>query len=178
MLGFGKKKAAQIIPAASIEEETGMKEYVSVESVQAHLVDILEENRRLKKEAEEKRDHYYKRQQDERKEKEVALIEANEWKKRTEEKDAEIKKLRKTINEQDEQIEKLTREQNRLKTDAEMAREAERKAREECATKAECFAWLKNGLEKYSGREWEKVTKTQLVDILKKIFEEKGETKC
>ena len=51
MFGFLKKKAAaEVIPAASgnsIEEEMGLKEYVSFDSVKAHLVEILEENRRV-----------------------------------------------------------------------------------------------------------------------------------
>ena len=172
MFGLGKKKAAQIIPAASIEEETGMKEYVSIESVQAHLVDILEENRRLKKEADENRDHSYKRQQEERKKTEVALIEGDEWKKRAKEKDEEIRKLKKEIDAQDVQIEKLKKENNSLITDAEMARESARKTREEYAAKRDCAAWLKDSLDKYCGYEWERVTKTQLVGILKKILKE------
>lgn len=172
MFGLGKQKAAQIIHVDSIKEETGMKEYVSIDSIKAHLVDTLEENRRLKEEAEKNRDHYYKRQQEEQKKAEVALIEADEWKKRTKEKDEEIKKLKKTIDEQDKQIEKLIREQNNLKIDAEMAQEAARKTREEYAAKNECAAWLKGSLEKYCGYEWERVTKTQLVSILKTILKE------
>ena len=53
MFWFGKKKekAEEIVPTnTSIEEEMGLKEYVSFDSVKAHLVDILEENRRLKQE--------------------------------------------------------------------------------------------------------------------------------
>ena len=84
MFGFWKKKkeAAEIISAAStstsIAEEMGLKEYVSFDSVKAHLVDILEENRRLKREAEDQKDRLYKAQQEERKQKEISLIEADE----------------------------------------------------------------------------------------------------
>ena len=82
--GFWKKKkeAAEVISAAStstsIEEEMGLKEYVSFDSVKAHLVDILEENRKLKQEAKEQKESIYKAQQEERKQKELALIEADE----------------------------------------------------------------------------------------------------
>lgn len=176
MFGFLKKKAeADIIPAASstsIAEEMGMKEYVSFDSVKAHLVDVLEENRRLKQEAEDQKDRTYKTQQDERKQKELALIEADEWKKRAKEKDEEIRKLKETINKQDSKIEKLKQQQDELKTEAEMARVAAEKTRREYAEKKECAAWLKDSLEKYCGYEWAKVTKTQLVDILKKILNE------
>lgn len=176
MFGFLKKKAAaEIIPAASstsIAEEMGLKEYVSFDSVKAHLVDILEENRRLKREAEDQKDRTYKAQQEERKQKEIALIEADEWKKRAKEKDEEIRKLKTNINEQDSKIERLERQQDRLKTEAEMAKAAAEKTRREYAEKRDCAEWLKTSLVKYCGYEWERVTKTQLIDILKKILNE------
>lgn len=176
MFGFLKKKtAAEIIPAASstsIAEEMGLKEYVSFDSVKAHLVDILEENRRLKREAEDQKDRLYKAQKEERNQKEISLIEADEWKKRAKEKDEEIRKLKETINEQDGKIEQLERKQNDLKTEAEMARTAAEKTRREYAEKRDCAEWLKTSLVKYCGYEWEGVTKTQLVDILKKILNE------
>ena len=81
-----KKEAAEVISAAStstsIEEEMGLKEYVSFDSVKAHLVDILEENRKLKQEAKEQKESIYKAQQEERKQKELALIEAGERERR------------------------------------------------------------------------------------------------
>lgn len=174
MFGLEKreKEMKQVITAVSTEETTELKEYISIDNIKAHLVDTLEENRRLRKEVEENRDYYYKRQQEEQKKAEVALIEADEWKKRTKEKDEEIKKLKKAVNEQDVQITKLEREQNSLKTDAEMAREEARKTRERYAAKKESTTWLKDSLEKYCGYEWEKVTKTQLVSVLKTILKE------
>lgn len=171
-----KKEAAEVISAAStstsIEEEMGLKEYVSFDSVKAHLVDILEENRKLKQEAKEQKESIYKAQQEERKQKELALIEADEWKKRAKEKDEEIRKLKKTINEQDGKIERLEQQQDGLKTEAEMARAAAERTRREYAEKRDCAEWLKTSLVKYCGYEWAKVTKTQLVDILKKILNE------
>lgn len=137
MFGFWKKEkaAAEVISTASIntsiEEEMGMKEYVSFDSVKAHLVDILEENRRLKQEAEAQKDSRYKVLQEERKQKELSLIEADEWKKRVKEKDEEIRNLKKIINEQDSKIEELEKQQNRLQTEAEMARLAAEKTRRE-----------------------------------------------
>lgn len=164
--------ATTIHCCTSIEEEMGLKEYVSFDSVKAHLVDILEENRKLKQEAKEQKESIYKAQQEERKQKELALIEADEWKKRAKEKDEEIRKLKKTINEQDGKIERLERQQDGLKTEAEMARAAAERTRREYAEKRDCAEWLKTSLVKYCGYEWAKVTKTQLVDILKKILNE------
>lgn len=174
---FKKKAAAEIIPAAgstSIAEEMGLKEYVSFDSVKSHLVDILEENRRLRQEEEDWKNRRYKAQMEEQKQKELALIEADEWKKRAKEKDEEISKLKKTINEQDGRIEQLERQQDDLQTEAEMARAAAEKIRREYAEKEDCAKWLKRSLEEYCGYEWEKVTKTQLVDILKKILNKKA----
>lgn len=171
-----KKEAAEVISTADtkscIAEELGMKEYVSFDSVKAHLVDILEENRRLKQEAQDRKESAYKIRQEESRQKEIALIEADEWKKRTKEKEEEIKKLKKAINEQDRTIERLERQQDSLKTEAEMARAAAEKAREEYKEKQDCARWLKESLTKYCGYEWERVTKTQLVEILKKILNE------
>ncbi len=174
MFGLGKKKVkmTQVVLTKQPEETTDLKEYISVDSIKAHLVDTLEENRKLKEESERNREYDRTERSRYQKEKEVALIEADEWKKRAKEKDEEIKKLKKTIDEQDKQIEKLINEQNGLKTDAEMAREAARKTREEYAAKKECAAWLKGSLEKYCGFEWERITKTQLVSVLKKILED------
>ncbi len=185
MFGFGKKKkeAAEVISATntdySIEKEMGLKEYVSFDSVKAHLVDILEENRRLKQEAEEQKDRKYKEQQQEKKQKEIALIEADEWKKRAKDKEEEIRKLKRTIDEQDRKIEQLTQQQDDLKTEAEMARVEAEKTRRRYAEKENCAAWLEKSLKKYCGYEWAKVTKTQLVDILKKIMSEnEGQQDC
>lgn len=178
MFGFQKKKkeAAEMISAestsTSIAEEMGLKEYVSFDSVKAHLVDILEENRRLKQEAEDQKDRLYKAQQEERKQKEISLIVADEWKKRVKEKDEEIRKLKKTINEQNDRIEQMEQQQNSLKTEAEMARATAEKTCREYAEKKNYAVWLKDSLERYGKREWESVTKTQLVDILKKILNE------
>ena len=51
-------------------------------------------------------------------------------------------------------------------------RVAAEKTRKEYAEKKTCADWLKESLEKYCGYEWEKVRKTQLIDILKKIMNE------
>lgn len=174
MFGLWKKKmeAEPIVWTESSEAIKDLKEYISVDSIKAHLVDTLEENRRLKKEAEENRDRDYKQWKEEQKKTEVALLEADEWKKRAKENDEEIKKLKRAIDKQDEKIEELTSQQNSLKVDAEMAREEARKTRKRYEEKEDCAGWLRNSLKKYCGYEWEKATKTQLVSVLKKILEE------
>lgn len=171
---FKKKSSTEIITEApaNIEEELGLREYVSVDSLKAHLVDILEENRRLKEDAERAREQRRREDTEERKRRELSLVAADEWKKRAGEKDEEIKKLKRTIDQQDREIEKLQREQNHWKTEAELARAAADKERENARTQSECGNWLKNMLEHYGN--WEKVTKTQLVEILKKAINEEN----
>lgn len=171
---FKKKSSTEIITEApaNIEEELGLREYVSVDSLKAHLVDILEENRRLKEDTERVREQRRREDTEERKRRELSLVAADEWKKRAGEKDEEIKKLKRTIDQQDREIEKLQREQNHWKTEAELARAAADKERENARTQSECRNWLKNMLEHYGN--WEKVTKTQLVEILKKAINEEN----
>lgn len=171
---FKKKSSTEIITEApaNIEEELGLREYVSVDSLKAHLVDILEENRRLKEDAERAREQRRREDTEERKRRELSLVAADEWKKRAGEKDKEIEKLKSTIDQQDRKIEKLQREQNHWKTEAELAKAAADKERENARTQRECGNWLKNMLEHYGN--WEKVTKTQLVEILKKAINEEN----
>lgn len=178
MLGLGKKRRSeeQVIQtdsaAPNIAAEMGLKEYVSFDSVKAHLVDILEENRRLKREAEESKDRNYKCREDERKQKEIALIEADEWKKRSQEKDKEIRELKTTIDKMDLEIERLKNQQNSLEVKAEMAlatAERERKQRSEAFLAGQT---LKEALKKYYKGDWEKASKTALVELLKKIIQE------
>lgn len=109
MFGFGKKKeagTAEVVPQ-TIAKEMGLREYVSVDSLKAHLVDMMEENRRLKQEKENEREYQRKKLGECEKAKELALVTADEWKKRAGEKETEIKELKKTINKQDEKISEL-----------------------------------------------------------------------
>ncbi len=176
MFGFGKRKEdrAEVAPT-TIEEELGLREYISVDSLKAHLVDLVEENRRLKKQEEEARQQQYRQRQEDRKQLELLTVTADEWKKRAGEKDLEIKKLKAEINDQDRRIENLERVQNHWKSEAELAREAAAREREEAKNRKECAGWLKDMVEKH--RDWKKVTKTELVEIIKTAIGEKEEQK-
>ena len=69
-------------------EENLLREYISVDSVKAHLVDILEENRKLKAQIKEITERERETETQNRKKREIAIIEADEYKKR----EAEAKK--------------------------------------------------------------------------------------
>lgn len=175
MFGFGKRKeagAAEVVPQ-TIAEEMGLREYVSVDSLKAHLVDMMEENRRLKQEKESEREYQRKKLGESEKEKELALVTADEWKKRAGEKEKEIKELKRTINQQDEKISKLEKMQNHWQSEAELARAAADRAHERMKEQSDCRYWLKEMLERYGN--WESVSRTQLVDILKTAMREEKE---
>lgn len=172
MFGFGKKKeagTAEVVPQ-TIAEEMGLREYVSIDSLKAHLVDMMEENRRLKQEKESEREYQRKKMGESEKAKELALVTADEWKKRAGERDKEIKELKKIINQQGEKINELEKMQNHWKSEAELAKEAADRAYKREKEQSDCTYWLKEMLERYG--DWENVTKTQLVDILKTAMKE------
>lgn len=62
-------------------EENLLREYISVDSVKAHLVDILEENRKLKAQIKDITEREKETETQNRKKREIAIIEADEYKK-------------------------------------------------------------------------------------------------
>lgn len=175
MFGFGKKKeagTAEVVPQ-TIAEEMGLREYVSVDSLKAHLVDMMEENRRLKQEKENEREYQRKKAGEYEREKELALVTADEWKKRAGEKEKEIKELKRTIDQQDKKISELEKMQNHWKSEAELARAAADRVHERAKEQSDCRYWLKVMMERYG--DWESVSKTELVDILKTALREEKE---
>lgn len=115
---FKKKQKEEIIQLNPnkgeieiIQEKLEDENCVSFERVKEHLVDLIEENRKLKEQ--EKRDSEYQRNRVERlkKEKELAVISADEYRKRNgelekeiEEKNVEIRKLNMVIEEQKQKL--------------------------------------------------------------------------
>lgn len=174
MFEFVKKKiaGAEVVPA-TIEKELGLREYISVDSLKAHLVELVEENRRLKEREEEARRQVHEQRQEDRKKIELLTVTADEWKKRAEEKDREIKKLKAEIDEQDQKIENLEKVQNHWKAEAEMAGAAAVRAREDAKNREGCARWLKDMVEKHGS--WKRYTKTQLIEIIKTAIREEEE---
>ena len=123
---FKKKDAEQITETEQtgavemLQQEAGLKEYVSIDSVKAHLVDILEENRRLKEESDfrEKRENAESSRL--RKEKELALIEADEYKKRAREAEAKIRTIEAEKERLQRKLDQITIERNDAITKLEM----------------------------------------------------------
>ncbi|MBQ0067608.1 MAG: hypothetical protein KBS60_05465 [Phascolarctobacterium sp.] len=169
---FKRKEEPEKINEA---EETGLREYMSVDSIKAHFVDMLEENRELKKRLEDREKSQREEEKRQRKQTEIAEIAADEYKQRVREKENEIAKLKKEIDRQDSEIEILKRDQNHWKTKAEMAEATMKKAMERKEEKDKCRYWLENELKRYGN--WEKLTKTQLIDIIKCAIEPKEEAK-
>lgn len=172
MFGFLKRKeqSVEMVQISEKPEEIlGLREYISVDSMKAHLVDILEENRRLKEQTEEIRRREGENRTQDRKKYELATIQADEYKKREKEAKGEIIKRDKEIDRLNNQIENLQKERNTLITEKEMAKDKLQKEMQRMRDKEDCSAWLRKELEGYGN--WEKVTKTQLVEIIKKALE-------
>lgn len=100
---------------------------------------------------------------------------ADEWKKRAGESERKIKELQKIIDEQDKTIDEMQKELNSLIAEAETAREFAKKTQKKAKEQQECRYWLREYLERYGN--WEKVTKTQLVAILKEAMRTEQESK-
>lgn len=179
MFGFTKKKEPQKLEnnqSGEIidqkpEEILGLREYISVDSMKAHLVDILEENRELKADIEEMRSSSRKQSNEDRKKYELSSVTADEWKKRAKEAESKILKLKQDLDSADHVVENLKKRENSLITEAEMAKTALEKARKERQDAKECRNWLEAMLNSYG--DWEKITKTQLVHILKEAIKAK-----
>ena len=113
MFGFMKRKEqrTEIVQQPEKPEVIlGLREYISVDSMKAHLVDILEENRRLKEENEEIKKREGENRTQDRKRYELATVQADEYRKREKEAKDEIAKRDKEIDRLNNQIEKLQKE--------------------------------------------------------------------
>lgn len=171
MFGIFKKKESVVVQQP--EEIMGLREYISVDSMKAHLVDILEESRRLKAENEELKERSRKNDSDNRKKYELSSIEADEWRKRAKEAEEKIRKLQQDIDRTDKMVERLQQERNTLISKAEMAETRLKEEREERRNAKECRNWLERKLNSYEN--WEKLTKSQLVEIMKEAIKAKDE---
>ncbi len=171
MFDFFRKKAdVEVEETREESEKFGLKEYVSVDSIRAHFVETLEENRELKKRLEDNRNFDRKRYETEKKQKEMALVEVDEWKRRAKEKDGEILKLQKQVDEADRKIEELTRRNNFLITEQEVSKKNVEKAADIRREAIMAGKSLKSALEKYHGHDWEKAPKSALVNTLKMVL--------
>lgn len=170
MFGFFKKKAEIPVEVqqVDVEKEMGLTEYVSVASIKAHLVDVLEESRQLKEECKKLREDSTEEVRQQRKKYELQSVMADEWKERARKAEQEAERLRVTVDEQNDEIEKLQKKCTGLIADAETARDLVRKTEEEAQRQRSCRYWLEERLKSYGS--WEKVTKTQLVEILKEAM--------
>lgn len=150
-------------------EENLLREYISVDSVKAHLVDILEENRKLKAQIKDITERERETEKQNRKKREIAIIEADEYKKREAEAKKEVREKEREIDRLNDQIEKLRKERNTLITAADMAEDRLRKEEQRMKEKEDCSAWLRSKLEEYGN--WERVTKTELIGIIRTAIE-------
>ena len=168
MFDFFKRKE-ECTEMVQQPEENLLREYISVDSVKAHLVDILEENRKLKAQIKDITERKKETETQNRKEREIAIIEADEYKKRDAEAKKEVTQKESATDRLNDQIEKLRKERNTLITAADMAEDRLRKEEQRMKEKEDCSAWLRSKLEEYGN--WERVTKTELIGIIRTAIE-------
>lgn len=129
MFGFGKKKSTEVIAAVQEPEEMlGLREYVSIDSIKAHLVDLLEENRQLKQREEQNRSWQQDKEKEMRKKAELAQIEADEYKKRWREEQQKANEEKCRAERLEAKLEEMTAKYNDLVVKEEMQRKAAEEA--------------------------------------------------
>lgn len=133
MFRFGKKK--QIKEVGQVQEEelkewqpAELKEYISVDAIKAHLVDTLEENRRLRAEHERIWNTRSSEKEDIEKQREVAVIQADEYKKRLQEENNTNMKLKTEIVELKRERDRYKEKYNDCAVKVEMADKARKEA--------------------------------------------------
>lgn len=146
-----------------------LTEYMSFDSIKAHLVDTLEENRRLRNENKNYSERIYKEKDALRKEKEIALIEADEWKKRNSESEKEIQQLKREIDKQADEIKELKREKNDALTKAEMAEHKFKEIKKDSEVKKDSFYLIKKIASQYSEYQLRRLTKDELIAIIRNM---------
>lgn len=129
MFGFGKKKSTEVIAAVQEPEEMlGLREYVSIDSIKAHLVDLLEENRQLKQREEQNCSWQQDKEKEMRKKAELAQIEADEYKKRWREEQQKANEEKRRAERLEAKLEEMTAKYNDLVVKEEMQRKAAEEA--------------------------------------------------
>lgn len=154
------------------EEIMGLREVVSVESLKGHLVDLMEENERLKKEKTEREERGRREDAQRQKDYELKTTLADQYKKQVSERDKEIEKLKREIDRLDEAAERWKRKAETATADMELARRNINKREEEVRAAKSASEWLRGKLK--ACRNWRGLTKTQLIEIIEEaIMEDK-----
>ena len=170
---FHKLVRCEDVEEAKSEEQSfnnnDLTEYMSFDSVKAHLVDTLEENRRLRDENKNYSERGYKEKDKLRKEKEIALIEADEWKKRHSESEREIQRLKREIDKQANEIEELKREKNDALTKAEMAEHSLKEIKKNREAEKDSFYLIRKIACQYSDYQLRQLTKDELMAIIRNM---------
>ncbi|MFR3835775.1 hypothetical protein [Eubacterium sp.] len=122
-----KKKIQQVenIPVSYEEElktQLDMSSYITFDRVKEHLVDMIEENSKLKEELDRTKEEKYKDWKRLNKEKELAMITADERDKKVKDLQKENKKLQQSNEKLNNEINKLKRELTDYKVKKEMSK--------------------------------------------------------
>lgn len=97
-----------------------MKQYISFDDVRKHLVEMIEENKKLREENESLRKSRYDTSERERKRAELAQISADEYKSRLAETEKIVDKLKKELEETQRKLEYAEKLKNEAVVELEM----------------------------------------------------------
>lgn len=122
----GNTEAIEVAEGKEVYKDLGerieMKSYISFEDVRKHLVEMIEENKRLREEVESLRKTKTEWSESARKKAELAQISAAEYKSQLEEAKKKIKRLEQEILKSAAELEEMEREKNKAITELEMLR--------------------------------------------------------
>lgn len=105
-----------------LRERMEMKEYISFDDVRKHLVEMIEENKKLREEVNNLRRASDERSDRYRKAAELAQISADEYKSQLKEAKQKVTKLERELQKSTAELDRMEREKNKAITELEMMR--------------------------------------------------------
>ena len=166
---FWNKKSKEETTAVEEYTRDELKEYVSVDSLKAHLVDMLEENRQLKQSLESMEERSQKELKEVRGKKELSEVVADEYKKRETEAKQKIAELERRLDFTKRERDEFERKYNDSVSLAESARAELKKQKESMGPDNATGKVIREYTEE--NPEWEKKTKTVLVEFIKNALD-------
>lgn len=166
---FWNKKSKEDTTAVEEYARDELKEYVSVDSLKGHLVDMLEENRQLKQQLESMEEKSRKDLKAAQTQKELSLVTADEYKKREREAKQEAQELKRRLDFAEKERDEYKRRFNDSVSSAEIAKADLQREKANMSLDAAVGKTIREYTEE--NPDWEKKTKTVLVEVIKNALD-------
>lgn len=166
---FWNKKSKEDTTAVEEYTRDELKEYISVDSLKGHLVDMLEENRQLKQQLESMEEKNRKELKQAQTQKELSLVTADEYKKREREARQETQELKRCLDFAEKERDEYKRRYNDSVSSVETAKAELQRER----ANMNLDATIGKAIREYTEEnpDWEKKTKIVLVEIIKNALD-------